>query len=124
MCAFCSGTRVSSALAALGDAGRTQQLVFTATLDVAIPLISAAFGALALRLFGWARLAWVPILAGALDYAENAVIVTLVAHYPSHVGLASLLGVLSGLKSAAYAASIALVVAGSLRWGRRATRSL
>jgi hypothetical protein len=120
MCAFCSGTRVSSALAAFGNAGRMQQLAFTATIDLAIPLVSAAFGALAARLFGCARLAWVPILAGALDYAENAAIVALVVRYPSLLGLAGLMGILSGLKAIAYGASIAIVVVGAVRWRWRA----
>ena len=127
MCCFCSGDRVTAALAAFGEAGRTQQLAFTMTLDLAIPLVSAAFGALAARLFGLARLAWVPVLAGALDYAENASIVALVVRYPSrldlaHPGLAHLTGTLSGLKAVAYGASIAVVLAGAWRALRPAGR--
>ncbi len=122
MCAFCSARTIEAELAAFGAAGRAQQLRFTATVDVLVPLLSAAFGFVALRVLARARwLAWVPIAAALLDYAENACIAALIVQYPAPAtGLAALTGALSGAKTVAYASACVLIIAAALARLRRA----
>ena len=133
MCAFCSADRVRENLDAFGDAGRSLQLWLMPTIDVAIPVLSAAFGVVTLTFLGrglplrvarWLRL--LPIAAMALDFVENAGIVALVVTYPrdSRV-LAALTGAVSGVKFCAYGATllaiVALLVARVARGGSRAS---
>jgi hypothetical protein len=118
MCAFCSAPQIQAQLDDFGDAGRKLQLLLMPTVDVAIPVLSCAFAASALTLLrrerrrGWLRwLRLLPFAAMALDFAENAGIVALVAAFPRRLdGVAALTGLLSGLKFCAYASSLAAIV--------------
>jgi hypothetical protein len=131
MCAFCSADQVRENLDAFGEAGRSLQLWLMPTVDIAIPVTSAAFGLVALTFLGrglsrraldWLRA--VPIAAMVLDFAENAGIITLVATYPREARLvATLTGVVSGLKLCAYGATIFAVVCLLVTWAAKRARS-
>lgn len=130
LCAFCSAAEISGQLDDFGEAGRRLQLMLMPTIDVAIPVLSFAFGrvALSLLLRGRAQ-AWafairsLPLAALALDLAENAAIIALVTAYPRRLAsLATLLGLLSGLKFVACLAT-GIAVAGLGLWRRPRPRS-
>jgi hypothetical protein len=119
MCAFCSAAQIQQNLEGFGDIGRRLQLLLMPTIDIAIPVTSGVFGAVALTVLArrfaarWMRwLPLVPLAAMALDFAENGAIIGLVVTYPrSPMLLATLSGLLSGLKFCAYGSSVATLVA-------------
>jgi hypothetical protein len=123
MCAFCSATEVQAQLDDFGETGRRLQLLLMPTIDVAIPALSCAFGAAALTVLlrgrpgAWARrMRLLPFAALALDLSENAAIVALVTAYPQKLtAVAALMGLLSGLKFAAYLATVTAIGAALAR---------
>jgi hypothetical protein len=128
MCAFCSGAQVLRLLDDFGEVGRRTQLLLMVSIDVAIPFSLGALGSMALamllrgRTSSWAAgVRLLPLLAMVLDFAENAGIVALVVGYPRRAEmLATLTGLLSGLKFCAYGAALVAVLALLIaRLGRR-----
>lgn len=129
MCAFCSDARVYEVLDGLGPSGQALQRLLLVTVDIAIPGVSFLFGTALLgnllhgRTAGdWRRwLLLAPLLALALDLAENTAIALLLAQYPTRLPmLAAITGLLSGIKFTAYFG--VLVAAGALAsggWRRR-----
>jgi hypothetical protein len=128
--------RAYALMTAWGPVGRRNQVLFTATGDVVLPLVTFAFGALALlyatRRLGapaWLRTALLALPAAylACDYLENLGIVTLVLTYPGRLdALAATTERLREAKTAT--SSLALLAAFgalALGWvrGRRAGRS-
>jgi hypothetical protein len=111
MCAFCSSEQVYGELDAFGDVGRRMQAWLIPTIDVAIPVTSFAFGSVALtHALRGKRGTWtillrtLPLVALLLDFAENAGIVSMLVAYPMRLEtLATLTGLLSGMKFCAYA---------------------
>ncbi|HZX95896.1 MAG TPA: hypothetical protein VFE90_15345 [Myxococcales bacterium] len=100
--------RVHRALALLGSDGRRHYAVLLFTFDVLFPLTVALF----FRAWLGRRLRWLPWVTLALDYAENAACAVLVASFPNEsAAVASLQGVLTGVKFAGYAACIVAVLA-------------
>ena len=122
MCSFCSAGEEHRILTAFGDAGRAAQLRLLISIDIAIPVISAVFGASALAYLSRRRwLLALPIGAMLLDFAENAAIADAVWRYPDPAS--GIAGVLSGLKALAYAATvIAIAGAAAAAWWRRRSR--
>lgn len=130
MCAFCSASEVHEQLDAFGETGRRWQLLLMPTIDLAIPLLSFAFGSVALALLARGRAGdWpravraLPVAALGLDLAENAAIIALVTGYPRRLeALATVLGPLSGLKFVAYVSTVGAIVVLTLarRGGARA----
>jgi len=120
-------------LTAFGAAGRHAQALLQATADIAIPLASAAFGALALTALGrvifrapgrWLWLTSVPLLAALLDYAENASIAGLLLTFPDDPQWLSVLThELTFAKFLAYDATAALVLLAAIAALVRAVRS-
>lgn len=107
-CAFCSGAEIREQLAAFGSRGRMLQWWLLPTVDVLIPVLSCLAGMAALRRFahGHAWLQGLPLMTMLLDFAENAAIAALLWRYPeAPPGLATLLGLLTGLKFVGYAAT-------------------
>jgi hypothetical protein len=125
MCAFCSADEVYEHLDAFGPVGRTAQLLLVASVDVVIPTLSGLFGALGIALlrrsareppprFRW--LVLVPLLAALLDFTENALIVLLTMSYPDRMEhVATIAGVVTGMKSIAYVLTAVLLVVLALR---------
>lgn len=119
MCAFCSAGQIDSQLDGFGEVGRRLQLQLMPTVDVAIPVISCAFGSVALAMLlrgrlgaRWRWLRVLPIAALVLDLAENTGIIVLVTAYPLRLdSVAALTGALSGVKFCAYLATV-LTIAG------------
>lgn len=119
LCAFCSASEVRAQLDAFGEAGRRWQLLLMPSIDLAIPLLSFAFGSVALafllrgRAGGWSGAARVlPVAALGLDLAENAAIIALVTGYPRRLeALETVLGLLSGFKFVAYVLTVGVIVA-------------
>lgn len=116
---FYTAARAYQLLDAFGPEGRRLQLLLSTTLDVLIPLLAGAFGAVSITwsfrcAFGRpSRLAIVALGAAALDYLENAALIVLVTAYPRHLDLvARAAGVFTALKGAAYAATALLVLFG------------
>jgi len=122
MCAFCSASDVQRALTTFGEAGRDAQLRLLSSIDIAIPVMSCAFGVAALSYLARRRwLVLLPVAAMVLDFVENAIIAVLVHGYPDvPLGLAAAEGWVSGAKLVAYAATVAvIVIAGGFRaWHR------
>ncbi len=122
---FASPERAYRALAAYGEAGRAQYLLLLSTVDVALPLLAAAFltAALAATLPPGDRFRWLrrlPLLALAADYLENAGILALLLEYPRRLDvLAGTVGVLTTAKHALYAACVLLALAGAMVGRRR-----
>jgi hypothetical protein len=119
MCAFCSAGQIDAQLDDFGDAGRRLQLLLMPTIDLLIPVLSCAFGSIALAVLlpreRWQWLRWLPLIAMGLDFAENAAIVALVTAYPARLDvLASVSGLLTGLKFVAYLATAAAVAVGAV----------
>jgi hypothetical protein len=133
MCAFCSASEVRTQLDDFGERGRALQLLLMPTIDVVIPVLSFAFGSVALAILlrearaRWARgVRMLPLAAMVLDFAENATIVMLVRAYPTPLpAVAGAMGVLTGLKFLAYGASLAAILAltGARLVGRREASS-
>lgn len=69
---------------ALGATGRGAYLRLLWTVDLILPLIFGLFLSAAIRRGAFRRLSWLPFLASACDYAENAAITFLLLHYPAH----------------------------------------
>ena len=119
MCGFCSPSQVARELDAFGDAGRRLQLLLVPTVDVAIPAASWLCGSVGLTLLlrgregraaRWLRL--LPLAALALDLTENAGIVALVEAYPARLdALATVTGIVTGLKFIAYLSVVVALVA-------------
>lgn len=110
MCSFCSAAEEHRILTAFGALGRATQLRLLVSIDLVIPLLSAAFGVTALAYF--ARRRWLlalPLLAMVLDFAENAAIASAVWAYPTPAS--GIAGVLSGLKALAYVATVIAILA-------------
>lgn len=107
-------------LDALGSEGRSYYLWRQLPLDFVYPVLMAAAlssGIVAIRRWaGWkhhvfAVLPLVPLISAGLDYAENALIVVLLASYPALPDLATSSGVIVGIaKSAFYVASISTFI--------------
>src|SRR6266498_2998336 len=112
-----------------GDAGRRAYRI-TNLIDFAFPpvvslLMSSLIIASVQRLRGpqrrWMRLALIPLVAGALDYAENVCIFSLLATYPRRLPrVARIAGILTAMKTATYLLGLALTAGGglglALRW--------
>lgn len=106
----------SALLDALGSEGRSYYLWRQLPLDFIYPALMAAAlssGIVAIRRWaGWkhhvfAVLPLVPLIAAGLDYAENALIIVLLASYPALPDLATSSGAIVGIaKSAFYVLSI------------------
>ncbi len=117
---FAPADGAHAVLTAFGPEGRHVQALLTATVDIAIPFVSGAFGALALAALGralfrtpgrWLALTWLPVIAALLDYGENASISALLLSYPNDPAWLSLLThSLTLAKFAAYDATAALVL--------------
>jgi hypothetical protein len=126
MCALCSADDVIRQLAGFGDAGRAQQLRLAVSLDIAIPLVTCAFGTLALVRFTRGHRRWpiyLPALAAVLDLAENAAIVALIRTYPDVPrSLAAAQGWICGAKFVAYAVTAVAVVSAAARYAARRRR--
>ena len=119
MCAFCSSGVVENELRALGDRGRLLQALLLCTIDLLIPILSCALGVSALtaltrngRGSGWTRwLLALPLAAMTLDFAENGAIAALLLRYPEPAPLlAAFEGIFSGLKFAAYGATVIAIL--------------
>jgi hypothetical protein len=118
MCAFCSAPEIRAQLDAFGDAGRGLQLWLMPTIDVAIPVLSCVFASAALAVLLRGRARWwatgvrlLPFVAMALDFAENAGIITLVSAYPRELpAVAAATGLLSGVKFGAYGATVVAMI--------------
>jgi hypothetical protein len=119
MCAFCSADRIYADLDAFGAAGRRLQLLLFATVDVIVPTLSGAFGAMGIALLTRSRrrarpgLRWwvlVPVVAALLDLTENALIALLTIRYPERtLTIATLSGLVTGMKTIAYVLTAALL---------------
>jgi hypothetical protein len=107
----------------LGEKGRSAYLQLLWSVDLFLPLIFALFLAGAIQRGRFRRLAWLPPLAAASDYAENIAITVLLVRYPHHAPTMVLLSsALTTLKWAGYVASLLLSLGGYLlecRWTRR-----
>jgi hypothetical protein len=117
-----------------GPAGRHDQLVFTLTLDVLVPILTFLFLALALLKLTrpHRQVRWLRVLAVALpvaylisDYGENITILAMVLGYPRRLdAVAGLAGALWTAKTATSTlALVAVLLAALLRltgWLRRA----
>jgi hypothetical protein len=118
MCAFCSSTEVLNQVNDFGPVGRHLQLLLMPTIDVLIPVLSCAFGVVALSVLlrgrkeAWMRrLRLLPFLAMGLDFSENLGIIAVVSRYPNRLeSVAALTGILSGLKFCAYLLTVAAIV--------------
>jgi hypothetical protein len=84
-----------------GPAGRHDQLLFTLTLDVLVPIVTCAFLALALLNLTrpYREIRWLRVLAVALpgayllsDYGENSTILAMVWGYPGRCDVVARLG--------------------------------
>jgi hypothetical protein len=116
MCAFCSADRIYAHLDAFGPLGRRLQLLLFASVDVVVPILSGAFGAMGMALLTRSRprlrlWALVPVAAALLDFTENALIALLTARYPERLlTLAAISGQVTGLKTIAYVLTAVLLV--------------
>jgi hypothetical protein len=130
MCAFCSAAQINAQLDDFGMVGRRLQLLLMPTIDVVIPVLSCAFGSVALtvllRAGGRMRWRWVrllPLLAMVLDFAENGGIIALVTAYPTRLNAtAALTGLLTGLKFCAYLSTVVALAVLAVASFRDATR--
>ena len=103
MLPFLDAERAHRALAALGADGRHQYALLLVSFDALFPLTLALF----FRAWLGGRLRFLPWLTLALDYAENAACLVLVATFPHEsTAVASLAGVLTALKFAGYLACV------------------
>jgi|ERR1035441_4857884 hypothetical protein len=106
----------------LGENGRRAYLHLLWTVDLCLPLLFALFLAGAIQRGWFRRLAWLPSLAAASDYAENIAITVLLVRYPHHAPTMVLLSsALTTLKWAGYISSLLLAITGYLlerRWTR------
>lgn len=119
LCAFCSAGQIYAHLDAFGAIGRKLQLLLVSTVDIAIPAMSGALGALGIALLTRSRrearpeLRWlilVPTAAMLLDYTENVLIAILTSRYPAHLErLAATLGLVSGVKTTAYLLTVVIL---------------
>ena len=113
-----------------GDQGRRVYAWSAATLDTLLPLVYASFLAGVIFRFrpterAW-RLAYLPLVAGALDLLENVQIIVMLTRYPdvsaAQVAIASLF---TKSKSSALLLCLALAavlaIAAAVRRGRRAS---
>jgi hypothetical protein len=129
LCAFCSADEIYTHLDAFGTIGRKLQLLLVSTVDIAIPAVSGTFGALGIALLTRSRrasrpeLRWlilVPIAAALLDFTENVLIAVLTSRYPERMErVASISGLVTGVKTIAYLLTAATLVVLALRWRRR-----
>ncbi|WP_353081093.1 hypothetical protein [Tessaracoccus lapidicaptus] len=126
-----------AAAEAWGREGRAAYVDARVTFDVVWPMVYAAFLVTALA-WVWARgtasgsrwrgVALLPVVAVALDYAENICAATVMARYPARTPvLAELAPFFTAGKWLALAASFMLLVVGVIvaltaRWGRRSPR--
>lgn len=126
-----------AAAEAWGREGRAAYVDARVTFDVVWPLVYGAFLVTALA-WVWARgtasgsrwlgVALLPVVAVALDYAENICAATVMARYPAGTPvLAELAPFFTAGKWLALAASFILLVVGVIvaltaRWGRRSPR--
>ena len=106
----------------LGENGRRAYLQLLWSVDLCLPLLFALFLAGAIQRGWFRRLAWLPPLAAASDYAENIAITVLLVRYPHQAPAMVLLSsALTTLKWAGYISSLLLSIAGYLlecRWTR------
>lgn len=117
-----SATEVEAALKAYGAEGRRLYLLGEMTLDVLYPVVYGLFLSLTItycyRLVLPAdhpllRLALLPLATLAIDYLENASLVTLLANYPRLLpGLEVIAGALTTVKWILAIASLAAVMVG------------
>src|SRR5262249_24927352 len=131
MCVFCSADQVYAHLDGFGAIGRTMQLLLYSTIDVVIPTLSGLFGALGIAYLTRARrvsrpqLGWlvvIPITAALLDFTENALIAILLSRYPARMEpLATVTGLVTGLKTSAYLLTAVTLAAFGLLGLRRGT---
>ena len=107
----------------LGENGRSAYLHLLWSVDLCLPLLFALFLAGAMQRGWFRRLAWLPPLAAACDYAENIAITVLLVRYPHHSPTMVLVSsALTTLKWAGYISSLLLSITGYLlerRWTRR-----
>ena len=121
---YAPATGAHALLTAFGAEGRHTQALLGATVDVAIPFASAAFGALAITALGralfkrpgrWQLLAYLPLVAALLDYSENASIAGLLLTYPNDPAWLSVVThALTSVKFLAYNATAAVVLVAAI----------
>lgn len=107
-CAFCSGAEIQEQVIAFGPQGRALQWWLLPTVDVLIPVLSCLTGLTALRRFAREHvfLLGLPLAAMVLDFTENAAIAALLVSHPApQPALATMLGLVTGIKFLAYAAT-------------------
>ncbi len=129
MCAFFPSAKVYEVLDGLGPSGRSLQALLLVTVDIVIPGVSFLFGTALLgallakrEAYDWRRsLLLIPLLALVLDFAENTAIALLLAFHPTRLPmLATIEGLLSGVKFTAYLAVLVAAFALAVeRWSRR-----